>query len=93
MDDLDLNHRDPGFGWTAPRLACNCQNIGLLLNCKRNPNIKDRVHGATPLAYACCIANLDLVHLLLTHPDIDPNPAGAINLEKNGIYDAKMLAS
>jgi ankyrin repeat protein len=89
QDDLNLNHPDNIYGLTALHRACIDQKpsaVKMLLKRKGvDPNVKDYGRGFTPLAHACCVRdNLALVRLLLTHPDIDPNPVdnnGSSNLK------------
>ncbi|KAN0074193.1 Ankyrin repeat-containing domain protein [Elaphomyces granulatus] len=89
-DDLDLNNSNNRYRWTPLHWACFYRNlpaVDLLLKRKDvDPNAKN-YRGSTPLAYASCWRQspphdeLDFVHLLFTHPDIDPNP-----VDSNGFH-------
>jgi len=79
-NDIDINHPDYG-GRTALFLACDTvhnracpETVDLLLKQDGiDLNARETDTGYTPLATACLNNNTDIVRLLLSHPDTDPN--------------------
>jgi ankyrin repeat protein len=87
-DDIDINRPDYG-GRTAFFLACAShkaclETVDLLLKQDGiDLNARETDTGYTPLATACLNNNTDIVRLLLSRPDTDPNPVdndGAVYL-------------
>jgi ankyrin repeat protein len=83
-DDIDINRLDYG-GRTALFLACHKEDasyasyetVDLLLKQDGiNLNARETDTGYTPLAAACLNNNTDIVRLLLSRPDMDPNAVG-----------------
>ncbi|KAN0081961.1 Ankyrin repeat-containing domain protein [Elaphomyces granulatus] len=79
-NDIDINHPDYG-GRTPLFLACDTdhnracpETVDLLLEQDGiDVNARETDTGYTPLAIACLNKDTDLVRLLLSHPDTDPN--------------------
>ncbi|KAN0070248.1 Ankyrin repeat-containing domain protein [Elaphomyces granulatus] len=76
-DDIDINR--PNYnGQTALFLACReacLETVDLILKQDGiDLNTRATYTGHTPLAIACLNNNTDIVRLLLSRPDTDPNP-------------------
>jgi ankyrin repeat protein len=73
---VDINETIPRFGKTALHLAVLQSNTAVsrfLLSKGANPNVTDK-YGQTPLHLAAEYAkDMDIVELLLNHPDVDVN--------------------